>query len=497
MKSKKQIACISNDLLRAPIEEAWPIEDFRFFIGVVATVNPLCVILKPKVNLLRQLNEEALTVRKSKVLSRDEKINEIHGLNKKKNAIYFSTHTFTKKEFVKLIGCEYRISNAQLLKIANRVQTRTKVIDLYDTHEEGSSAHVIFPNVVFDINNDILTVELNKELMPHFVDLAQSFSYIDPEILQHISNIKVSMTYVLLKSYLWYCSRFKRSVNISIDDFKQTLGIKDSYPTNRNINQKVFQPSFNGINSNDHLDINVQYNLIRKNKRFDRIEFKVEPRINNLDTYKQLMNAETSTDMLLLIGVTKSVAQEYGGIFEAQIVFDIVYASMVSIENGKLIENHAGYVIDRLDRLNANGSIDIVDDNGVSIEEAWNKLELFLSRHENILNELIPTIKDNLIYWTDNIGFIENFKEIISEMDSYQGIQNRAVLMTYINDVSKNFSFYKSIAECSSPTTDEWKQHILSEIEKVNQRISTSTTENKESYEIRKDALKRRLVSLL
>lgn len=471
----KEIACFSNELLRAPVEILWTTDETRFFIGIISKINPLSLSLKTKVMKLKEINHSVMMVRKNDSINREEKINQINFLNKKKESITFDDLTFTRKQFIDLIGNDHRISNKKLLEITLEVQKKSILLDLYDNFEHDVASHIIFPEVSYDFKNDILSVRIKKELMPHFIDLAERFTYIDPIKVSKISSAKSARAYLLCKSYLWYCSKYNKWINYSIEDFKKYLGIGGLYPNNRNIKQKVFDPCFESINLNMNLDINIEYKLIRTNKKYTDVTFLVKPNINSTKEFSKLIECKNAKDMLMSIGVKEHIATDLHLNYSEQIIFDIIFNMLNSIDSGKKVINQAGFVIDTLKRMTPDLKKSSIEEyeNDISQQEKeaqWLEIEDFIYEHRQIIEDFELLKDDEFIYHFNEVEF---FKKYCCFLDQKTGLlnSNRAILNTQINNASRSLKFYIDLSRRKIASYEETKKHIYRKLKDINNKI--------------------------
>jgi len=91
--------------------------------------------------------------------------------------------------------------------------------------------------------------------------------------LLHVKYLKTGNAFRLFQLLKQF--RMTGWIEISLDDFRFKMGIKDRYPRWADLDRRVINPSVKNIN--EVTDINVTYSTQKRGRKIDKIRFDFEP----------------------------------------------------------------------------------------------------------------------------------------------------------------------------------------------------------------------------
>lgn len=133
-------------------------------------------------------------------------------------------------------------------------------------NEEGDEILFAWIDTLIMRKNKSVEVVLSEALRPHLLNLSRSFTayeLINALCLRQKYSLRL---YELCKSYLWL-----GKWEVSVDDFRETMYLKDKYPLFKEMKRNVIDCSIKEINK--YCDITITYKTVKKGRSIDKIIF--------------------------------------------------------------------------------------------------------------------------------------------------------------------------------------------------------------------------------
>lgn len=211
----------------------------------------------------------------------------------KKDDQDFKEYEFKTKDLQKLVGIN---NNKRFYSDIDKLSTllMTRIIKIkYENNKKFDIYHFV---EVAKYNNGTLTLKINPELKPFYLNLDWYTKYQLKNILQFKSTYSFRF-YELLKQYQAIGVR-----KISVEDIRFKLDIKkDEYPKYANLKQKVILPAQKEINLKT--DINFEFEEIKESRKIVAINFI----IHSKELQAEIPEAKDNVD---LIEMVKSIIHE-------------------------------------------------------------------------------------------------------------------------------------------------------------------------------------------
>lgn len=183
----------------------------------------------------------------------------------KKDDDDFKDYEFKTKELIKILNTSDSRFYRDIDNITDSIMQR--VIKIKDVNTgEFEKYHWVD---VCKYKNGVLTLKVNRELKPFYLNLDWYTKYQLKNIMQFKSTYSFRL-YELLKQYEKIKVR-----SITIDDFRCVLDIDDKqYPKYANLKQKVISVAVNEINSKT--DLYIEYEEIKETRKITALKFYIK-----------------------------------------------------------------------------------------------------------------------------------------------------------------------------------------------------------------------------
>lgn len=119
----------------------------------------------------------------------------------------------------------------------------------------------------YDKGNGRVTVNFSPEILPFLTLLNERFTSYDLRYVAPLSSTYAIRIYEYLKQYV----KFRDTIRVSLDDFKEMLELSDSYLRFFNFKARVLVPSVEQINT--YTDLDVSWEEVREKRTVVAIDF--------------------------------------------------------------------------------------------------------------------------------------------------------------------------------------------------------------------------------
>ncbi|MCL2375374.1 MAG: replication initiation protein [Firmicutes bacterium] len=185
-------------------------------------------------------------------------------------------YDFEIMEFCKLCGIDHDSGgNYQSLKNAIKKLSDKSLWVKKDTGAEvllrwvqGAEVHP---------KSGTITLRLSEEMKPHLLELKKQFTQYELIHTLAMRSQYAIRLYELLKSY-----EYRKKWVVDIDELKRLL-TAENYTTFKDFRVRVIEIALREINT--LTDINIEYEAIKKGRRFAEIEFKIQPQKKGFGAY--------------------------------------------------------------------------------------------------------------------------------------------------------------------------------------------------------------------
>lgn len=162
----------------------------------------------------------------------------------------------------------------------------------------------------YDNAKGLLDITINSDLIPYLLDLGK-YTQFEIETILDISSSHAIQIYLLSKSYLHFCQKYKKPFTKTIVEVKENLGLQNKYKQIIHFQEKVLNIAKREINNKT--DITVEYKLIKEGRKYTKIEFFVKRKkqivIQKDDQGHDTRNNSTLLDRLLECNFTEKAAK--------------------------------------------------------------------------------------------------------------------------------------------------------------------------------------------
>ncbi|MBK2026538.1 RepB family plasmid replication initiator protein [Francisella philomiragia] len=271
-------------------------------------------------------------------------------------------YTFSKKDFQNITSVKTPHLSREIKKVIKgllgKVIIMPSPIEKHNT--ESIRAVSWFSKIDYLDTKGTIHIEINKYAIEKLVAFI-NYSKINFESVVGINNNHAIQSYIFFKLLL-DCHKMK-SIVITIDEFKEQLGLQNKYKITKTFADKVLDVIYNEINKTD--DLTLKYDLIREGKGYAKIKFdfdyKNKPLITNqnnnsnesdnlfgFDTFN--INGESYFEAILTSwGIRAKTVVEIEESCSLDVINAAIEVTKQAIED-KIIENStpAGFFIETL-----------------------------------------------------------------------------------------------------------------------------------------------------
>jgi plasmid replication initiation protein len=306
-----------------------------------------------------------------------------------------------------------------------------------------------FPTITINQETKIWEVSINPDFIEYLFDL-KKYAKIELETILKLSNSYAMNLYMLNKSYIHWCNKYKKPFSKSIEEIKNFLGLLNKYEKQfHKFKNKVIEKSIKEIN--DKSEITVEYNFIKNGRSYESIEF-----LSHIKNKSVIVNDENKNisqeiktnkniciDGLLSFGFNEETARKLHNDTSNE---SIVYAVSKAKENSKDINSYAGWITHVAKEFYYNTtSSDKLKLEKIAFENKWRDLEKFCEVNIKDIEALYNTEKANNDKHFGIIDYLERTLPDIHCQKNYT--QSRPIRTLYVNGQSYGLEFLISIIE--------------------------------------------------
>lgn len=175
----------------------------------------------------------------------------------------FKEYTFDLKDLCQILNIE--MNGANYVRFKDSIQGIADCSFWINT-DGKDKLYRWFDDVEIELNTTTVKVKFDKDLKPFLLELKDNYTIYHLEKVLCFDSKYSFRLYELFKS-LEYRDKFV----ISVNELKDKLMIADKYDRFTTFKEKVLNKAINEINT--YTDLNISYNLIRKNRVITDIEF--------------------------------------------------------------------------------------------------------------------------------------------------------------------------------------------------------------------------------
>jgi plasmid replication initiation protein len=391
----KKTAYLGNPLIESHSKTEWSLYERKFFISMVAEVNPF---------------------------EDDE----------------FKTYTLTKFEAQKIIKCEKNTTHKELDILTDKLMS--KFVNIADDNTKklgGFKKRHIFEKCDYDPENKVLEVQFHKDMKPYLLALRRYAPVLVENVINMVYSYAIQI-YTLCRSYLNKCEK-DGYFQYTIDEFKSNLGIADKYKLFGHLKSRVIEPSIKEINSKT--DLNVEYMTKKTGRKFTDIVFFVKLNSKEIETN----NHDSLTTKLMHAGCSKKVSENLIEKYSSNVLMDVL--NRVNLANDKTdIKNKAGLLMHFLKQKDIEIQ-EIKNQEDISKEceiknSEWDIIESFCEENTNLINALYLFIANiNHDFEINQISeYYTMLDAFVKKYDNY-GESKRPILSLEIDGSIRTFSF--------------------------------------------------------
>lgn len=132
------------------------------------------------------------------------------------------------------------------------------------------------------INEDYLTVEFHKEVLPMLIDLKKNFLQYS---VSDLNQLKSRYSMLMYKYILSYVRQYKTTdFTVSLQEMREFLNIKKKYPQFKEFDRNILVRVCNEINNSKTLPFLMRIEKQTIGRKVTNIRFVVRPRTTNTET---------------------------------------------------------------------------------------------------------------------------------------------------------------------------------------------------------------------
>ena len=184
--------------------------------------------------------------------------------------------------------CGIQKSGREYERVKNSIkQLRDKSYWIKNDREEILFAWLDTARIV---KYETVELVLSEALRPYLLELRKNFTaYQLINVLCLKSKYSIRL-YEIFKSYLWL-----GKWEVSIDDFRESIYLKDKYKLFKELKRNVIDPSIREINK--YTDLQIEYEAIKIGRSIEKLQFKIIEKRGYQMTWELLVNQEDRLNM--------------------------------------------------------------------------------------------------------------------------------------------------------------------------------------------------------
>ena len=194
------------------------------------------------------------------------------------------------KKFYKLLGTSTE-RYTELREMIIKLREKTLIIET----DEGEIITGWISSLEYKRDKGIIELEFSHKLIPYLLQLKEQFTRYQIKNILYLSNKHSIRIYELLKQYETIGER-----TFTIDEIKKILLLENQYSRFSNFENWILKPTMEEIN--EHTDILISYEKIKKGRSIEAIKYSIKPKKVN-DYEKFLEETYNIKDMKLQAGL--------------------------------------------------------------------------------------------------------------------------------------------------------------------------------------------------
>ena len=194
------------------------------------------------------------------------------------------------KKFYKLLGTSTE-RYTELREMIIKLREKTLIIET----DEGEIITGWISSLEYKRDKGIIELEFSHKLIPYLLQLKKQFTRYQIKNILYLSNKHSIRIYELLKQYETIGER-----TFTIDEIKKILLLENQYSRFSNFENWILKPTMEEIN--EHTDILISYEKIKKGRSIEAIKYSIKPKKVN-DYEKFLEETYNIKDMKLQAGL--------------------------------------------------------------------------------------------------------------------------------------------------------------------------------------------------
>lgn len=202
------------------------------------------------------------------------------------NDIDFKEYSLQAKEYSEMIDSKFKDEYARLQELGNKLMSKPIKIQL-------SAKNFLICNWFngFKYENGEIKVSFHPDLKPHLLQLKEQFTSYKLENILKMKSIYSIRIYELAKSW-----ESKGSFTMDLNELKEVLGAKETYPLYADFKKRVLERALIDINENS--DIVLIFREIKTARKVTAIYFKLDKKeyeknhTNDLKEFKKWVRAK-------------------------------------------------------------------------------------------------------------------------------------------------------------------------------------------------------------
>ena len=207
------------------------------------------------------------------------------------------------RELYEFAGAEKnRNMYQEMIEVTKRLETRE--VEIWD-NERGKYSHQrLIAGAEYDMGQGTVSIAISPFLVPYLVNLKSRFTTIALKYALALRNAYSMRLYDFLKQYQTVGHR-----DFTLDELRELLGIKDKYPSFRDLRRRVIDPAVSEVSSKT--DIQTHYEQFKSGKRVTKLRFHISKSENPPEAlYAPDGKEERIYHRLKRAGVREKVAED-------------------------------------------------------------------------------------------------------------------------------------------------------------------------------------------
>lgn len=174
----------------------------------------------------------------------------------------------TAKEYSERMGIDYKNAHRELYKAVDELYRSTILIR---EHDDETEVRWIQEKAKKIRGEGEVRLIWSDRILKHISEIQNRFSSYD---LKAISSLQAGHSIRLYELLMRFNDQGWRK--ISVVDFKSALGISDKYPTYKELNRRIIQPSIKELNQRSDLDIYLSTVKNGRSVKYLHFDFKLK-----------------------------------------------------------------------------------------------------------------------------------------------------------------------------------------------------------------------------